>query len=94
MCRLKIIQICRVQSTEALPVSFESKLFFALIKRISLSTGDIKLAKKYIYSTPSKCFKSARDATQQGNWFSGCTDNLQFRIYGACNLTKKAVIKK
>ena len=49
MCRLKIIQICRVQSTEALPVSFESKLFFALIKRISLSTGDIKLAKKYIY---------------------------------------------
>ena len=51
MCRLKIIQICRVQSTEALPVSFESKLFFALIKRISLSTGDIKLAKRYIYST-------------------------------------------
>lgn len=82
MCRLKIIQISGLQSTKALSV--QKAIFFSLNKIILIYTEAIfNWPNKSIQQT-FKCFKSALDATYQGNRFTGCRDNYfsQF-VYGA-----------
>ena len=95
MCRLKIIQISGVQSTKALSV--QKAIFFSLNKVILIYTEAIfNWPNKSIQQT-FKCFKSALDATYQGNKFTGRQRQLFFticlrRLYATKNGYEKVMI--